>query len=185
MHVVVIAATRNPGSHTAEAASALLEGIRAGGGSGEWVFLPRLRIERCRHCEHDGPGACRTEGRCIVNDDFESVVDKIRRADAVVFATPVYIGGSGQSLRALLHRLCNVCTHPAGRKDVAGTPALGLCVGGGASHCGIRLKGILTACGFEVVDVVGALRGELHLKRRSLAAAGRRLAAARPASRSA
>ena len=161
-----------------------MEGLQAGGASGELVFLPRLRIERCRHCEHDGQGTCRAEGRCTADDDFESVVDKIRRADAVVFATPVYIGGPGQSLRALLHRLCNVCAHPGGRKDVAGTPALGLCVGGGAGHCGIRLKGILTACGFEVVEVVTAGRGELHLKRRSLAAAGRRLAA-RPASRSA
>ena len=140
MNVVLISASRNPDRQTSQALAALLEGIHSGGGRGEQIFLPRLRIERCRHCEHKGPAPCQTQGRCATQDDFAAVAERIRRADAAVFATPVYFGGGAASLRAFLDRLQKTCAHPVGRDGIAGTPAVAVCIGGGAGHCAARLQ---------------------------------------------
>ncbi len=167
--------------HTSMALNSLLEGIRSAGGESELICLPKLKIGRCRHCDKPGPGPCQTEGRCQTRDDFGLVVEKIRQADAAVFATPVYFADTGASLRALLSRLKRICEHPDGRRGVAGTPAVGVCIGGGAAHCATRLRGVLSSCGFQVLEVVTAPRRGLHLRHELLVDAGRRLAAAQPA----
>jgi len=181
MQIVLISGSANLDSQTSQALDALLEGIRAGGADGETLLLARFDITRCRHCDRQGDSPCQRQGRCLTEDDFESVVMRIRRADAVAFATPVYFGGPSAVLRAFFHRLGNICAHPNARKGIAGTPAVGLCVGGGAANCAEKLKRILSACGFDVVEAIPAPRRELHLKLAMVKAAGERLAAALPA----
>ena len=41
------------------------------------VFLPTLRLERCRQCDASGWGLCRQEGRCVIDDDFAGIVEKV------------------------------------------------------------------------------------------------------------
>jgi len=115
MNVLMLNGARNPKGQTARAAGALAEGVAEAGGEVEHILLPPLAIERCRQCNDDGWGLCRAEGRCVVDDDFASLVDKIAAADAVVFATPVYFSDLAESLRALLDRLRRCCMHEAGR----------------------------------------------------------------------
>ena len=105
MKVLGILGSRNPQGQTARATDALLRRATSEGCEVEKVFLPEMTIERCRQCNDDGWGACRAEGRCVIKDDFASVVDRARDADAVVFSTPVYFSDLSESLRALLGRL--------------------------------------------------------------------------------
>ena len=181
MNALIVSGSRNPHGQTARAAAALLEGLRGRGADGETVFLPELSIERCRQCDQAGWGACREEGRCAIEDDFVAVVDKLKRADAAVFATPVYYGDLSESMRAFLDRLRRTCMHEAGKKPLAGKPAVGICVagggGGGAPSCAVSLERILGICGFDVFDMVPVRRQNLELKVQLLRATGNWLAA--------
>jgi len=115
-----------------------------------------------------GWGICRTEGRCVIEDDLARLVDLIRDSDVVVFATPVYFSDLSESLRAFLDRLRRTCMHEAGKRGIAGKPALGMCVagggGGGAPACAINLEKIPGTCGFDVVDMIPVRRQNLDLK---------------------
>jgi len=168
MTLLQVLGGRNPNGQTAKAAGALADGARSKGAEVEQVFLPTLKIERCRQCEDNGWGICRTEGRCTIEDDFAGVVEKIARADAVVFATPVYYSDLSESLRAFLDRLRRMCTHPDGKGKVEGKPALGLCVagggGGGGPACAVSLEKVLATCGFAVVDMIPVRRQNLDMK---------------------
>ena len=182
MKTVIIVGGRNPEGQTARAVAAVGNGIRAGGHQAETVFLPPLRIERCRQCEDSGWGLCRKEGRCVITDDFAAVVEQIRAANAAVFATPVYYSDLSESLRAFLDRLRRICTQPEGRKGIDGKPVVGVCVagggGGGGAACCVSLEKVMANCGFSVIDMVPVRRQNLQAKLDCLEHAGTELAKA-------
>jgi multimeric flavodoxin WrbA len=168
MKLVAIMGSRNPKGQTARAADALIEGVREAGWEAEQAFLPDLAVERCRQCDERGWGTCRSEGQCVIDDDFSGLADKVRAADAVVFATPVYFGDLSESMRAFTDRLRRVSRHEQGRAGLTGKRAIGVCVagggGGGAPNCAVSLEKVLRTCGFDVVDMVPARRQNLDLK---------------------
>lgn len=180
MKVLMILGSRNPNGQTARAAEAFLEGIASEGGQAEKAFLPQMNIERCHQCEDNGWGTCRTDGKCKVEDDFSHLVDKIRQADAVVFATPVYFGDLSESMRAFLDRLRRICSHETGKDRIANKPAIGICVaggrGGGAPSCSASMEKIVRTCDFDLVDMVLARRQNLEMKLPILKATGKWLA---------
>ena len=180
MKILMISGSRNPDGQTARAADAVLEGATSAGAEVERVYLPTLNMERCRQCDEAGWGTCRPEGSCVVNDDFASVVERIRAADAVVFANPVYYGDLSESLRAFTDRLRRTCMHKDGRAGIDGTPAVGVCVagggGGGAPNCCVSMEKVLSRCGFDMVDLIPARRQNLDVKVKQLRIAGEWLA---------
>jgi multimeric flavodoxin WrbA len=177
MKVLTILGSRNPQGQTARAASALLQGVTSEGSQGEQVFLPQMKIERCRQCEDNGWGICRTEGRCIIEDDFALLVEKIKNADAAVLANPVYFSDLSESMRAFTDRLRRTCMHEVGKDKIAGKPAIGICVagggGGGAPACAVSLERVLQRCGFDVVDMIPARRQNLDMKANILEMTGK------------
>ncbi len=177
MQVVLVSGSRSSNGLTSRALRALAEGVHAGGGRCEYIVLPKLRIERCRHCRDLlGGDPCECGGHCAIDDDFESVVERLRQADAVAFASCVYLSRLAGPLCALLHRLQQICRHDQTRRGIGGTTAVGICVGGGADQCARRLTRALAACDLDVLGVIATGRGELHLKLDLLRQAGRRLA---------
>ena len=168
MNILVISGSRNLEGQTAQAAGTLLEGASAVGIEGEMIFLPQLIIERCRQCDDDGWGVCSKEGRCIIDDDFASIFQKIKEADAVVVATPVYFGDLSESLRAFTDRLRRICFKGGGSKEIGDKPAIGICVAGGrgfgASECCFHLDKVLRICGFNLIDMIPARRQNLDTK---------------------
>ncbi len=184
MNALLICGSRNPEGQTARAAAAVMKGLAKAGASTDQAFLPALSIERCRQCDERGWGICRTEGHCVIEDDMAGLVDRISRADAVVFATPVYFSDLSESLRALLDRLRRTCTNETGKGRVAGTPAIGVCVagggGGGAPECCASIQRVLSTCGFSVADAVPVRRQNLDTKLAQLETAGQWLATQTP-----
>ncbi len=181
MKAAIVVGSRNPEGRTARAAKAVAQGFAAKGGETELIFLPQLGIERCRQCNDDGWGTCRTHGTCVIEDDFPTVVGCFANADVAVFATPVYFGDLSESLRAFLDRLRRTCMHETGKLAVCGKPAIGICVagggGGGAPHCTDSLTRVLSTCGFDCVDMFPVRRQNLEMKLATLRAAGEWLAA--------
>ena len=168
MKAILICGSRNPQGQTAQAGEAVLEGLKAHGAQVQTALLPQMRIEHCRQCDQRGWGICRQEGRCVIEDDFGQLVEQIRSADVVVFATPVYCADLSDSLRVFLDRFRRTIVQDQARAAVAGKRAIGVCVagggGGGAPFCSFNLDNILRTCGFDVVDVVPVRRQNLQLK---------------------
>lgn len=180
MELLVISGSRNPVGQTASAGNALLQGAAEAGADGEQLFLTHLKIERCRQCDENGWGTCRCDGQCVIEDDFASVVARIREAEVVAFANPVYFSDLSESMRAFLDRLRRITRHDSAKDGIAGKRALGICVagggGGGAPACALSLEKVLATCGFDVVDMVPARRQNLELKREILRTTGKWLA---------
>ena len=180
MKFVIVLGSRNPQGQTARAADAVRQGLVAGGGEGGRVFLPEHTIERCRQCDQNGWGTCRTDGSCVIDDDFAAVVDRLRDADAIVFCTPVYFGDLSESMRAFTDRLRRTCFRAPDKGGMAGKPAIGVCVagggGGGAPSCTVSLEKVLRTCGFDLVDLVPVRRQNLDMKLDVLQLTGRWLA---------
>jgi multimeric flavodoxin WrbA len=180
MNVTAILGSRNPEGQTARATNALLDAMTAKGWTADKVFLPELKIERCRQCNPNGWGLCRSDGRCVIEDDFGGVTERIRAADLAVFATPVYFSDLSESLRAYLDRLRRIGRHEAGKAGIEGKRAVGICVagggGGGAPACAVSLEKVLNTCGFNLLDMAPVRRQNLETKRQVLQITGEWLA---------
>ncbi len=169
MQILMLSGSRNREGRNARVIEALGKGVVKAGGKWESIFLTEHNIERCRQCDKDGWGVCRLEQRCIIEDDFDSIVAKVKAADALVFANPVYFGDLSESMRAFLERLRRIGPKVSpGRPHAGGTPAIGVCLsgggGGGAPNCCVSLEKIILACGFDVVDMIPVRRQNLEFK---------------------
>ncbi len=177
MKVLAIIGSRNPAGKTAGAVEAFFKGVEEKNSQTEKIFLTEKKIERCRQCDISGWGKCRTEGICIIDDDFHSVVDRIRQAHSIVFATPVYFSDISESMKTFLDRLRRITRNEKATVNISGKPAIGICVagggGGGAVLCSFLLERTLSTCAFIVVDMIPCRRQNLHLKQQVLGLTGK------------
>lgn len=180
MKAIIISGSRNPEGRTALLIKALCKGLESSGGQTEVIYLPNMDIEVCRQCNSDGWGICRDEDKCIIDDDFPSIVEKIDSADVTVFANPVYFGDLSESMKAFLDRLRRVKSRiprqpvdpnapmPGPFNNDLGPVAMGLCYAGGSGNgtttCSMNLERTLMFCGFDVVDMLPARRENLDNK---------------------
>lgn len=72
----------------------------------EIVRLHDLDIKYCRACYKCLP----VGSTCIINDDFNLLMDKISSADGIILASPLYILGPNASLKLLLDRFLSMGT---------------------------------------------------------------------------
>ena len=64
------------------------------------TFLQESRIEPCKACNW-----CKTHRRCLIEDDMNSLCERVKEADALCFATPVYWWGVSAQLKLFIDRL--------------------------------------------------------------------------------
>lgn len=174
MQVLILSGSRNREGQTARAINGICSGISDAGGQWETLFLTELELERCRQCDQDGWGLCRREGRCVIEDDFSSIVDKIGASDVIVFANPVYFGDLSESMKGFLDRLRRtlfpkmMAAMGRGASPGEAKPVVGLCYAGGSGNgttsCCVNLERTLQTCGFDVVDMIAARRQNLEAK---------------------
>ena len=84
--LVLAASPRKNGNSTILALKAA-EGVKAAGGEADVVLLGNLKIAPCNACD-----SCRTkpEAGCIIKDDMRLLYKKIKDAQGIIFATPIY-----------------------------------------------------------------------------------------------
>jgi len=65
----------------------LLQGMQEAGADIERVYLATKKIHHCTGCF-----ACwfQTPGRCVIKDDMASLLEQIKRADLLIYGTPLY-----------------------------------------------------------------------------------------------
>ena len=88
-------------SETAVVLAPFIEGMKAAGASVELVYVKRLKIMPCMgdfQCWGELPGQCR------VRDDMQTLYPKLKSADILVLATPVYVPLPGE-MQNFMNRL--------------------------------------------------------------------------------
>jgi len=76
-----------------------LKAIAEAGLDTELIRLAGRDIRPCDACM-----ACRQEERCPIDDDLLPIYNKMKEADAVILASPVYFGSANALLKALMDR---------------------------------------------------------------------------------
>ena len=156
MKIIAIQSSPNEDGLTAKTVKMVLSGAEAEGAVVELVNLNDLIIKPCIACE-GGWGECRREGKCIQDDEFQVLRDKIHAADATVFATPVYWGDLSESAKIFLDRLRR-CEVKGDFKTLNGKIAVGIASAGGTGNgcvkCLLHLEDYIKRVGFTVFDLV-------------------------------
>ncbi|MEJ2249472.1 MAG: flavodoxin family protein, partial [Candidatus Lokiarchaeota archaeon] len=72
----------------------------------EKIFLGDYEINHCKGCR-----VCMDSGEelCPWKDDIPLIKEKMKKADATIFASPVYVGDVSSSMKALIDRLAYIC----------------------------------------------------------------------------
>lgn len=89
-------------STTRRITQSVLEGAAEAGAEIELVDLCDLRVTPCTACE-----GCSFNGICVFDDDLPSLVDRMKEADGIVFASPVYIDNVSGQMKIFFDRLAD------------------------------------------------------------------------------
>lgn len=110
--IVAVVGSYRRGGAIDTAVEAILEGARKRGASTQTVILTEKHIEFCRNCRScvQKPGPER--GKCVQQDDMESLLTEIETADAVVLASPVNFGNVTAVFRRFMERALGAAYWP-------------------------------------------------------------------------
>ncbi len=99
MKVLGIAGSPRHGGNTDILLEQALEGARSAGAETETIVASKLDIAPCLHCD-----GCLKEGKCVIDDDMQFVYQKLREADHLVIASPMFFMGLTAQTKALIDR---------------------------------------------------------------------------------
>lgn len=105
---IVNGSPRGTHGYTQKVLELFAEGARTAGAE---VTIEQLAQKKIHHCT--GELACwfKTPGKCIHDDDMESLLKQFSKADGVVFASPVYFDGMTGLMKNFSDR-CVPLVHP-------------------------------------------------------------------------
>jgi len=82
----------------------LFEELARGGVETEMLLLRKMDVKMCRGCLACEKGGKERKGDCVIKDDMAAVYPKLMAADAIVLATPCYVGLLSGRLKNFLDR---------------------------------------------------------------------------------
>ena len=97
--VLILSTSPRKNGNSEALADAFRSGAEEAGHEVEKICLHGKRIQFCRGCL-----ACQKTKQCVIDDDMGPVLEKLARADAVVFATPIYFYEMCGQMKTLLDR---------------------------------------------------------------------------------
>ena len=97
--VLVISSSPRKGGNSDTLCDQFIKGAREAGSQVEKIRLAELRIDYCSACY-----ACKKLGHCVKQDDMEQVISKMRQADVIVLATPVYFYTMCAQMKTMIDR---------------------------------------------------------------------------------
>lgn len=126
----------------------------------EIIRLSGLNLKKCMMC-NDGWGVCFYDHYCIYGDadGFSKLQEKVKKADAFIYLTPVYWGEMSEELKIFTDKLrrCEATRQWDSRKDEVsfhkGKPSIVVAVaGGGGGGC--------PSAFLQLERVIGAMGGD-------------------------
>jgi multimeric flavodoxin WrbA len=95
-------------SNTRRIASFVLQGAAEAGAETETIDIADLTITPCTAC-----GACSINGICVNDDDVPGILARMKEADGIVFASPVYIDNVTGQMKVFFDRLADAIHYQA------------------------------------------------------------------------
>jgi len=98
-NILIIVGGGRANGNTAQLVTSFTKGAEEAGHKVEKVSLLKTEVKGCLGCN-----ACRYGKPCVQRDDFNDLVPKIKSADLIVFASPLYFWTISSSLKAFIER---------------------------------------------------------------------------------
>ncbi len=99
MRLFAVMGSPRKGGNTDLLLDEFIRGFRAGGGKAEKVRIGDLAIAPCRALRD-----CEKTGECAIDDDMQSLGARIRDADRIAVAAPIFFYGLPAQLKAAIDR---------------------------------------------------------------------------------
>ena len=98
-NVLIISTSLRKNSNSEILAKETEKGAKNAGHNVEFVSLKDKNIQFCKGCL-----ACQKLGHCVINDDANAITEKIKNADVIVWATPIYYYEMSGQMKTLIDR---------------------------------------------------------------------------------
>lgn len=160
--IIAINGSARVKSNTGALLQKTTEVLASVGYSVEIIQLARMNLIPCRGC-----AACVEKGhRCKTRDDMEKILEKIRQADGLILASPIYMWQISTTLKMFFDRLVSYFHRPD--PSLTGKPVFVMTTSAGpfvfrngvkymqeiAHHLGMRPKGSLSQLGGRPLPVM-------------------------------
>lgn len=103
IRVLAINGSPHTSGNTATLMRWVAEGAEAAGATVDWVHLSDASLAYCRGCNE-----CLRTGTCVLSDDLQSILRRLRRSGGLIVGSPVYAGQMTAQLKTLADRLTNL-----------------------------------------------------------------------------
>ena len=111
--VLVISTSLRNQSNSEILADSFIEGTKAAGNAVEKISLKGKKIEFCKGCL-----ACQESRRCVIQDDAIVIAEKMKLADVIVFATPIYYYEMSGQMKTLFDRANSLYSSDYAFRDI-------------------------------------------------------------------
>lgn len=111
--ILIISTSLRKDSNSDILADEFAKGALDAGNTVEKINLGDKKIEFCRGCL-----ACQQTKKCVINDDVEEIIQKMKYADVLVFATPIYYYEMSGQMKTMLDRANPLFTDDYNFKEV-------------------------------------------------------------------
>lgn len=171
MKVVIISASPNKEGLTNSCVDVCIETLKQKNIETEWICLNKYNLKRCEACGNRGWGICLEQHRCRIDDDFNSLQEKIQEYDAMIIVSPVYFYEMSEVAKTFFDRLKR-CQSFNENSKLANKKCLFLaCAGGSGDGTDQTLSSMKILCKFihtDVVNYIGVTRKNFEEKKEEI-----------------
>ncbi len=97
--VLIISTSLKPNANSEILAHETERGAKDAGHNVEFVTLKDKDIKFCKGCL-----ACQKLGKCVIDDDANIITEKMKNADVIIWATPVYYYEMSGQMKVVIDR---------------------------------------------------------------------------------
>lgn len=98
--VLIISSTPRKNGNSEKLCKQFKQGAKDSGNEVEFIRLADKKINYCIACY-----ACKSLGKCFQNDDMNELAEKMKLADVIVLATPIYFFSMSGQLKVFIDRM--------------------------------------------------------------------------------
>ena len=99
MRILAISGSPRSGGNTDMLLDKALEGALEKGAETEKIIINDLNMRPCQECEK-----VKDDGTCKIEDDFQALYEKIKKADALILASPIFFGSLSAQTKIMIDR---------------------------------------------------------------------------------
>ena len=99
MYILGISGSPRVGGNTDILLDKALEGASSDGAEVEKVILNKLEMLTCQECEYTND-----DGTCKIEDDFSGLYEKIKKANGIIVASPIFFGSLSAQTKIMIDR---------------------------------------------------------------------------------